>query len=206
MKAKTFEITSGTIVASDPCYEIPTWCQGILEKVKKGTWEAHIEKSDEGSWGDRIAVLRINHISHSNMSYDMKPIEMDGGVDSGQFGFFDKDFYRNDEKAKDLPKEQFSPDWDCKEGDSWYRYCCKLTLGEESWGVLPQGAVSSSGYGDGSYPVFGERDSNGELIAIEVVYIDKSQEEEDEPCEECGSVYCEGECRDKKEEDEEESE
>jgi len=42
----TFEITSGVMVCSDPCYEIPTWCQGIVENVKKGTWLAGVEKID----------------------------------------------------------------------------------------------------------------------------------------------------------------
>jgi hypothetical protein len=184
MKAKTFEVTSGTIVASDPCYEIPTWCQGVIEKVKKGTWEAHIEKSDEGDWGVRIAVLRINHINHSNRQFSMEGLDIHAGVDSGQFGFFDKDFFRNDEKAKELVKEHFSENWDSKEGDSWYRACCKLTLSPEGWGVLPQGAVSSSGFGDGSYGVYGEQDAYGEWIAFEVVYIDDEADDEDEEDEE----------------------
>ena len=31
-----FEIVSGTLICSDPCYDIPTWCQGIVENVKNG--------------------------------------------------------------------------------------------------------------------------------------------------------------------------
>ena len=105
-------------------------------------------------------------------------VDMDGGVDSGQFGFFDKDFYRNDEAAKDLKKYEFSPDYDREEGDSWYRACCDLTLAKESWGVLPNGVVSSSGFGDGSYPVFGEKDENGEWIAFEVIFIGDEEDED----------------------------
>ena len=31
---KQFEVTSGKLVCSDPCYTIPTWCQGIVENVE----------------------------------------------------------------------------------------------------------------------------------------------------------------------------
>ena len=176
---KTFEITSGILVASDPCYEIPTWCQGIIENVKKGTWLAEIETSDEGAWGERIARLRVEHIN-ANRTYQMEQINMDGGVDSGQFGFFDKDFYRNDEAAKNLSKYNFGGDFDRDgEGEEWYCACCKLTLSDESWGVLPQGVVSSSGFGDGSYPVFGEKDENGEWVVFEVIFIGDEEDEED---------------------------
>lgn len=168
---KTFEVTSGVIVASDPCYEIPTWCQGIIKNVKKGTWLAEIETSDDGVCGERISRLRVEHIN-ANRTYQMKQIDMDGGVDSGQFGFFDKDFYRNDEAAKNLNKYNFGGDFNRDGGgEEWYRACCELTLAKESWGVLPQGVVSSSGFGDGSYPIFGEKDENGEWVVFEVIFI-----------------------------------
>ena len=99
-----FEIVSGTLVCSDPCYSIPTWCQGIVENVKKGTWVADVEEDE--SWGRRIAELRINHVNHF-LSGKFEEMPFSAGVDSGQFGFFDKEFYRNDEKAKELKKHNF---------------------------------------------------------------------------------------------------
>ncbi len=177
---KTFEVTSGVLVASDPCYTVPTWCQGIITNVKKGTWLAEVTKSDEGDWGNRVAVLRIEHIN-AKRTYITEQVDMDGGVDSGQFGFFDKDFYRNDEAAKDLKQYDFGGDYDrSEEGEKWYRTCCNLTLNDESWGVLPQGVVSSSGFGDGSYPVFGEKDENGEWVVFEVIFIDDESDNYDE--------------------------
>ena len=189
---KTFEVTSGVIVCSDPCYTIdpPTWCQGVVENVKKGTWIAEVEKTDSSSWGDRIATLTIvnkdsldKDITLSNRveeMYSTEPLNFGAGVDSGQFGFFDKDFYRNDESAKDLKKYYFGDDFDRENGDSWYRACCDLTLGTESWGVLPNGAVSSSGFGDGSYDVFGIKNDEGEYVAFSVVFIWNDEDEEDE--------------------------
>jgi len=147
---------------------------------------AEVETSDQKAWGERISVLRVMHVN-AHRTYNTQRIEMDGGVDSGQFGFFDKDFYRNDEAAKDLKKYDFGRDRE-GEGEEWYGACCNHTLSEESWGVLPQGAVSSSGFGDGSYPVFGEKDENGEWAMFEVIFIsdedfddeDKYYEDEDE--------------------------
>lgn len=177
---KTFEITSGVIVASDPCYEIPTWCQGIIENVKKGTWLAEVETSDQNAWGERISVLRVMHLN-AHRTYNMVDVEMDGGVDSGQFGFFDKDFYRNDEAAKELVKYDFGGSvQEGEKGEEWYTACCNHTLSKKGWGVLPQGAVSTSGFGDGSYPVFGEKDESGEWCFFEVVFIDDEADEEED--------------------------
>ena len=185
---KEFEIVSGTIVASDPCYKIPTWCQGIIENVRKGTWLAKVDVSDEGAWGMRIASLTVVNKDALNPQleskivdmYSTEPLNFDGGVDSGQFGFFDKDFYQNDDVAKGLDKADFGDDYDTQDGDKWYRACAKLTLADESWGVLPNGAVSSSGYGDGSYDVFGIKDENGEYVALSVLYLVEDEEDEED--------------------------
>lgn len=189
---KSFEVVSGTLVCSDPCYSLDTWCMGIVENVKKGKWNAQIERMDLGDWGERISVLMVSHESNPNPTFDFgEHLPFTAGVDSGQFGFFDKDFYRNDESAKDLPKYNFSNDFDREAGDIWYRACAQLTLGDESWGVLPNGAVSSSGIGDGSYDVFAETNPEGEVIALCVVYL---WEDEEEECENCGENIHDCEC------------
>jgi hypothetical protein len=54
-----------------------------------------------------------------------------------------------------------------------------LTLAEESWGVLSGGAVSSSGFGDGSYNVYGSKDESGEYVAFYVVFIGADEQEDD---------------------------
>ena len=171
---KSFEVVSGTLVCSDPCYEIPTWCQGIVNNVKKGTWIAEVIEED-----GCIALLSIRHKDVEEPDANVTPMDFIGGVDSGQFGFFDKDFYRNDESAKDLPKYEFSADFDKEAGDVWYRACCILTLGDERWGVLPNGVVSSSGYGDGSYDVYGAKNGDGEYICFSVIFIYADEDEYD---------------------------
>jgi hypothetical protein len=181
---KEFDVTSGEIVCSDPCYDLDTWCQGIV-KARNGKWIAEVEISDEGSWGERIAGLKIYHsdIADKFLS-EMGNIDLlnfSAGVDSGQFGFFDRSTYRNNDSAKDLEKYDFGTNYVKDEnGDDWYRACCHLTLAEEGFGVLPNGAVSSSGFGDGSYDVFGAKDENGEYLYLHVVFIGEDEEDEDD--------------------------
>lgn len=185
---KQFEVTSGKLVCSDPCYSIPTWCQGIVENVKNGVWGAEINLSDEGDWGTRVASLYIvNEDANAKMTgietkiFEGEPLNFNAGVDSGQFGFFDFAHYRNDESAKDLKKYEFGDNYDTESGDAWYRACSDLTLGDEQWGVLPNGVVSSSGFGDGSYDVYGYQDAYGEYVAFAVVFIyDDEGDEYDE--------------------------
>jgi hypothetical protein len=191
--SRNFKIESNRMVLSDPCYEHPknggTWCQGIANVVN-GIWEADIEKVE-----GRISKLYAYNLNAAIDDPTIKsriekfggtPLPITAGVDSGQFGFFDYDMYRNDEIAKDLPKKDFGDDWDESEGDSWYRVCCKLILSDESWGTIPFGVVSASGYGDGSYQVTGIKNSNSEYVALSVIFIidigddDFYDDEEDE--------------------------
>jgi hypothetical protein len=191
---KTFEVKSGAIVCSDPCYSIPTWCQGIVENVKNGTWVANVIVTDEGDWGERIALLSISHKDIVEPEANIDIMNFVGGVDSGQFGFFDKDFYRNDELAKDLDKQDFGADYDVQEGDTWYRACSKLTLGEENWGVMSNGVVSSSGFGDGSYDVYGAKDGSGEYVHFSVIFIHAEDEDDGDVCGVCNEEFDDCEC------------
>ena len=150
-----FEMTSPVMRVSDPCYERDVWCCGTVDHCKLGTWEAGVLKTDEGEWGTRCAVLAVRH---KDTGPDFNVIRLgkvrkvackcveqsfEVGVDSGQAGFFDDAFYQNDTVFEELPAPGFAI------GDLWYRHVCDITLSKMSAGVLPYGAVSSSGFGDG---------------------------------------------------------
>lgn len=185
---KEFQITSGKIVLSDPCYTIPTWCQGVIENVKNGEWVADVEKTDgSDGWGVRVSAVFAYHKDSHKERGDLKDalvngwgkvMDFDGGVDSGQFGFFDHEHYRNDKSAKDLPKYDFGRAEES--GEEWYMAVCNLTLSDEQWGVLPFGVVSSSGYGDGSYSTYAVQNENGEYIGFITKFIFEDEEEADE--------------------------
>lgn len=97
----SFQIISGEVRVTDPCYDEDTWCTAKLSNVKNGRWNAAVIKSDEGNWGMRVAVLRA---VHENSSIDVlnfdtqygEEIPQDIGVDSGQAGIFDTAFFKKD--------------------------------------------------------------------------------------------------------------
>jgi len=141
-----FEVASGTVVISDPCYERGTWCAGELA-VKKGTWKAFVIFRD-----NRVGELLAYHTS-INLStlkgWEMLPFEV--GVDSGQAGIFDDIVYARDD-------------------DAWYRSCSAITLKAPGAGVLKNGVVAESGHGDGSYNCYTSK-LEGEIIAIKIIFI-----------------------------------
>jgi hypothetical protein len=183
MKDRQFEVTSGKMVLSDPCYTLDTWCMGIIDNVKNGTWVGILEQSDEGAWGTRNSILISLNVEamKKNPKLEMQLMSsgdllpFNGGVDSGQFGHFDFANYRKDELAVDLPKT-FDDDFENESGDKWYRACCYQTLEtEDDFGVMPFGCVSSSGYGDGSYPTYGIKDENDEYVGFMTVFIGEEE-------------------------------
>ena len=189
MENRKFEVTSGKMVLSDPCYELGTWCQGVAENVKNGTWVGVLEQSDEGAWGVRNSILISMNVEAMKKNPLLERELMSsgdlinwGGVDSGQFGHFDYANYRKDENAIDVPKV-WEDEWESQEGDKFYRACCYQTLEtEDSFGVVPFGVLSSSGYGDGSYPTYGIKDENGEWVGFMTIFI--GDEDEDNEWEE----------------------
>ncbi len=61
----------------------------------------------------------------------------------------------------------------------WYDRCCQITLSRLRAGVLPNGVVSSSGFGDGGYTAFTHKDSSGRVDFIFIVFIDDRDNEEE---------------------------
>lgn len=162
-----FTVTSGKMMISDPCYDQSTWCQGVISKVKKGLWKAQVVYSDEGDFGKRVAELIAYNAENGLPNQDSWNKEkFEAGVDSGQMGIVDLKKYhgRGDNCG----------------GNEWYDKCCKITLAEESAGVIDGGVVSSSGFGDGGYDCYSLKDKQGKVVAIKVIFIGDEEEENGE--------------------------
>jgi len=154
-KVGDFEVVSGEINVGDPCYGGDRRLTAM-----NGRWQGFVEYSDEGSWGTRVAVLLARHADYNNF---LSNLEEDGGlgVDSGQMSVVDNDIAA-----------------DCGEG--LYDDICKATLAKESAGLVSalddehsiHGVASSTGFGDGFYPLFVAKNDDGEAIAVKVVFID----------------------------------
>lgn len=159
----TFEITSGALIVSDPCYKLPVSSyQGELENVKKGTWNASVKTKD-----GRCAELLARHSEAPKRLLRWKMAPFVVGVDSGQAGIFDKTVYDNEKTVAEEPKFTVSyPDY------KWYRMCCDRTLYTDiKAGVVPGGTVSQSGYGDGGYECLVNKNHKDEIIAVKIVFI-----------------------------------
>jgi hypothetical protein len=167
IKLGSFEVTSGEVVVSDPCYGEDVWCMGFLKGVANGTWEAEIRTGDEG----RVAKLYAT-LKGAKRGKTWEETAFTVGVDSGQAGIFDKPCYRTHQKENEA---LISSHWksiaereekDEKGSGVFYAACCSLTCGDDNGatqkaGVLKGGVVSSTGYGDGSYTCYFQKDARG---------------------------------------------
>lgn len=179
----SFDVVSGSLMVSDPCYEKGTWCQGLLDNVRNGKWNALVTKSKEGSWGNRCSSLVVEHekVDHrSIVSTEWNKGKFEVGVDSGQAGFFDISTYKNGKLIeKDPTFDAVCADDEDENENRWYNACCDITLGSMNAGVLPGGVVSGSGFGDGGYDcMYAMKD--GEVVAAMIVFIAGEEEEEEE--------------------------
>lgn len=92
------------VVISDPCYDLDTWCNGVLENVKPGTWHTKAENLNINHWGDRCSALIAWHEDVEEPDEDAyEETSIHVGVDSGQAGIYDYDHfaYIKDDKERD---------------------------------------------------------------------------------------------------------
>ena len=168
-KLGTFKVETGKVYVCDPCYGKGD-SLGYLADAVNGVWKATARiTKNEG----RVSVLTAK-------SSEAK----DGGewtklrtacVDSGQMSIFDFDFFKKESEGKG----KCSKSWQYMEDEddgAFYGACCSLTCGESNGvgmhgGVLEHGAVSSTGWGDGCYPVFVKKNKTGKVVAVKVKFM-----------------------------------
>ena len=157
-----FEVKTGKVIVSDPCYERPEEMghrlNGELRDVKNGSWYAKIVEKD-----NRVAKLICYYhdnpiFNDSNFRGWTGIMDFEVAVDSGQAGVFDSKYYKDDEVVKTC-KRKYKGD-PINPEDKWYSICCDRTLSKNRADVIPFGAVSSTGYGDGCYIASIKKDKN----------------------------------------------
>jgi len=163
----TIQLPSGVLVIIDPSYL--AMYNSILFDVSlqvrklsvfidtKQTGEVDILTviSNEGGFGERVAGTKLI-FNTERKSKERKKLG-DCGVDSGRLIFFDK--------SNLSILQQCS----CVNSDELSEYS----------------HVTSTGFGDGLYPVFVEYDAYGNINSIEVIFLA-------EKCERCGTSLMEG--------------
>lgn len=150
---------------SDPCYGTGVWCAGTIDNVKEGLYNVAVEISDEGMWGKRVKSLTVVHAEYKGLLFFNESARFEVGVDSGQAGIYDEDYYNKYHTADDCD-------------DDWYDDICNLTN--------PAGtkdgkcAVSSSGFGDGGYTCYMLVNDDNQVIAISIVFIEDEEDDDED--------------------------
>lgn len=175
-----------TVVVSDPCYELPTWCQGVIKNVLPGLYNVEVDTKFIPGWGDRIcSIVAVSDSIKTEVGpgdWEMEVCSI--GVDSGQAGIFDLESYRNDITGVQIPvpKNETKTNWVynyTEPGEVWYSKMCELTLYPEcGWDVYEQGVVARSGFGDGSYTLYTLKDNNKRIVGFFLEFITSEDLEE----------------------------
>ena len=186
-------------MVSDPCYTPDTWCQTKLDNVLPGLYNVEVDKHDEGTgWGVRVSSITVIHKDYEDT--DDWEQHSDCGVDSGQCGVFCMTSYRNDEMSVGITTPTLDNPFVIpfrEDGDKWYEKICHFTLCEPQWGMYDTGVVSSSGIGDGQYPLDVMMDGD-KIVGMRITYLGNSDEDlldEGDCCGVCGGeLESDGEC------------
>ena len=114
---QVFEIKSGELIISDPCYRDPSFSQARLNNIRKGKWLCEELKTDNRCF---LHIIHRDIAGGAKLHWE----EVDGDLmsESGMLGIFDI--------------FEFKP-----RDDSWFRRCCELTESGTP-GVLPKGCVT----------------------------------------------------------------
>lgn len=106
------------VMVSDPCYGINTWCQGVIENVLSGEYECKVGFSNEGDCGIRVADIDVTHSDYADKFLAYEAEEFEVGVDSGQAGIYDYEYYKKHHSDANESKHV---------NDYWYDTVCSKT-------------------------------------------------------------------------------
>ena len=159
-----FEITSGKIRVTDPCYTRNSNPNNVLENCVSGTWVARLTTSDQGEWGIRTAELEIRHQDYQAFDADtLTPVDV--SVDSGQAGFFDDDLYPDGPRVYN-------------DRESFYGKICNGTVGTGKLANIEFGVASATGFGDGSYECYIGTNDIGQIVSAKIVFIKEDDDDD----------------------------
>ena len=192
------QIKLGEMVrVSDPCYNDDVWCKTKLTNVKEGMYNVYVEHTQLDGWGTRVSKLEVVHEDYLVLRHNDNNWEehSEVGVDSGQCGIFCESSYRNDVIAESIHNGNGIRFDSFGDGDKWYEKMCRFTLNnKEHWGSYDSGVVTSSGYGDGGYPLEIIENDGGQIVGMRITYIFDEEGEDGEICGVCGGDMDDSEC------------
>lgn len=184
----TFAVVSGALRVSDPSYDLSVWCAGTL-KAANGTWRGTSYTRTLKEWGRRVWELEAQ-LEGSRHDLPWKECNFEVGVDTATAGIFDLSHFQDESVV--TPETPISLFWTKSLGQerNWEGMCEFAADGELqkmraadgefkgivddvffTGSIVPFGVVSRSGCGDGGYPAYFKRNSQGEAVAVKIVFI-----------------------------------
>lgn len=162
-----------TVYVGDPCYFRETDYAIREIPVVAGEWLCETTYSDEGDFGMRVAELRVKKRGAHVWRTEHHTV---AGVDSGQMMVLSGDVYYDwrDEEYNLVPNGKGGADVEHNVqhyGRLTYNGACLATLSSDSGVLSGKAFVTRTGYGDGAYPVFVGKDSQGRVVEIVVRFI-----------------------------------
>ena len=156
VRAGTRFFDDSPVTATDPCYDNKVACVLYNLRVKPGEYECI-------AWKGREYYTGIDNKRHSCQRVFTCGIYLDGeipdvrekqrlgciGVDAGMAGFF-----------------QNKPNYDSDE--EWFAFCDRVH--DKDYLITPEGFLTSSGYGDGVYPVYAYKNEDDDIVALEIKF------------------------------------
>jgi hypothetical protein len=148
----------GVVDITDPCYSKDVWCR-MTAKVKAGEYGCCVwleSVTCDGYLGKKYTETRVGVIGIylDGVVPKQNSMELIGeiGVDAGLAGFF-----------------MNKPDYN---DDEWEDFCDSIygSMNDASAWIKNEGFFSSSGYGDGYYPVYAHKKDN-EIVALEIRFM-----------------------------------
>lgn len=140
---------------TDPCYDRNVWCRMNGVNIKEGDYTCRIWKHSE--------KMKFNGKAYTDTRVGIIGIYLDDRIPK------DKDFEKIGIICVDAGLAGFFTDKPDYTDEQWMELC--NNLGTEDVWIRPEGFFSSSGYGDGSYPVLAAKDPKGEIFALEIRFL-----------------------------------
>ena len=155
----SFSITDNKIHVSDPCYDYDSVGAAKIVNALPGEYLTKLTLYNMAIWGTRVARLSICHVNHKNVVPNICT-DCVIAVDSGQAGFFDDDYYKENQGG------EFG------DTTTLFGLACSLTLSKNRGGImLDKGVVAETGYGDGSYSLYIGKNEKGKIVSASIIFI-----------------------------------
>ena len=162
----SFKVTGNKIHISDPCNDYDSVGAAKIVNALPGKYLAKLTLYYLKNWGVRVAKLSIWHEEHKNVSPNICT-DCVITVDSGQAGFFDDDYYKENQGG------------DFGDTTTLFGLACSLTLSKNRGGIVNnRGVVSETGFGDGSYSLYVGKNNEGKIVSASIIFIADDEMEE----------------------------